>query len=67
MAFEALAIFKKLVVGAAFSRLHQVSMATDTQPGIILFDRQQIFVGRAMGSVAGIALAVDYRSVGIGL
>jgi hypothetical protein len=67
MAFQTLAIFKKLVAGASLYRFHQVSMATDAQFGVVLLDCKELFVGRAMGSVAAITIAFNDRFVGIGL
>ena len=67
MAFEASAVFEKRVIGAALNRFHQVAMAAHTQLGIIFLSRQQVFVGRTMGSVAALAIALDDRFMGIGL
>jgi hypothetical protein len=35
MAFEALAVFEKLVVRALYSRLHQVAVAVDAKFGVV--------------------------------
>src|SRR5210317_1550999 len=67
MAFQTSSILKKRVVGASLSRFHQVGMATDAQFGVVLFGCKQLFVGRAMGSVAAVAIAFDDRFVSIGL
>jgi len=67
MAFQTPSILKKRVVGASLSRFHQVSMATDAQFGIVLLGCKELFVGRAMGSVAAVTIALNDRLVGIGL
>ena len=66
MAFQTFTVFKIRVVGAALSRFHQVSMATDAQLRIVSICQKEIFVGRSMGSVAVIAIALNDRFVGIG-
>lgn len=67
MAFQAPAVFKKRVIGADFNRLHQVAMTADTQLGVIPLGRKETLVGRTMGPVAALAIALDDRFVGIGL
>jgi hypothetical protein len=67
MAFQTLAIFKKLVTGASLYRFHQVSMTTDAQFGVVSLGYKEVFVGRTMGSVAALTIALNDRLVGIGL